>query len=58
VIEAPPFDVGTAHLSVIPVPVDFAVRFRGALGMVRGVADSEFDSGPDPTEFVACTVNE
>ena len=49
----PPFEVGAAHVTVIPDPLAFAATFRGADGTAAGVADRTFDSGPEPTEFVA-----
>jgi hypothetical protein len=45
-------------VTVIPDPLAFAVAFRGAEGAAAGVADRAFESGPEPTEFVAWTVNE
>ena len=55
---AEPFAAAADQASVaLPLP-GVAVFSVGAPGSVAGVADSAFEAGPVPAEFVAVTVNE
>jgi hypothetical protein len=57
-LTAEPFAAAADQFNVtlaFPAAALFSV---GAPGVVAGVAESAFEAGPVPTEFVAVTVNE
>jgi hypothetical protein len=55
----PPFVDGAVQARLTPLDLcGAAVRFCGAPGTVRGVAESAFEAGPGPAAFEALTLNE
>jgi hypothetical protein len=58
VIAEPPLLDGAAQARLTPLALwGAAVRFWGAPGTVRGVAERVFDGEPVPAPFVALTLN-